>query len=82
MATVIPSPQTRQRHSVPQPVAAFNPLLRFTVAEAAGLLKQSVSKTWVDIRENKLSVIREGGRVFVPGSEIVRRSSLPQQPGV
>ena len=79
MATVTPSPQARQRNNTPQPVADFNPLLRFTVSEAAGLLRQSVSKTWVDIREDKLKVIREGGRVFVPGSEIVRRSSLSTQ---
>jgi hypothetical protein len=67
-----------KRHSTPQPVAFFNPLLRYSIPETAALLKQSVPKVWVDIREDKLKVIREGGRVFVPGSEIVRRSTLPQ----
>jgi hypothetical protein len=57
-------------------VAFFDNRLRYSVPETAALLKQSVSKTWVDIRENKLQVIREDGRVFVPGSEIVRRSTL------
>jgi hypothetical protein len=78
MSTVTPSIESRQRNNTPQPLATpFSPLLRFTVAESASLLKQSVSKTWLDIRENKLQVIREGGRVYVPGSEIVRRSALP-----
>jgi hypothetical protein len=57
----------------------FDPRLRYDVPEGAGLLKQSVSQTWIDIRNDRLRVIREGGRVFIPGSEIVRRSSLPEQ---
>lgn len=67
-----------RRNSTAQPVAFFSPALRYTVPEGAGLLKQSVSRTWNDIREGKLAVIREGGKVYIPGSEIVRRSSLPQ----
>lgn len=78
MATVTPTPETRQRHNTPQPVTFFSPDLRYSITEAAHLLRQSVSKTWVDVREKRLAVIREGGRVFVPGAEIVRRSSLPQ----
>jgi hypothetical protein len=72
-----PSPAANRRN-LPQPVAFFDPQLRYSIPETAALLRQSVPKTWIDIRENKLKVIREGGRTFVPGSEIVRRSRLPQ----
>ena len=66
----------KQRNNTPQPVPHFSRDLRYTVPETASLLRQSVPRTWVDIRENKLTVIREGGRVFIPGSEIVRRSTV------
>ena len=82
MSTVIPTAEARRRHHTPQPVAFFSEHLRYTVAEAAGLLKQSVSKTWDDISKSKLAVIRDGGRTFVPGSEIVRRSTLVPSPTV
>jgi hypothetical protein len=65
-------------HNAPRPVAVFVEALRYSVPEAASLLRQSVPKTWLDIRDRKLAVIREGGRTFVPGSEIVRRCRLPQ----
>jgi len=55
----------------------FDPLLRYEIPEASELLRQSVAKTWVDVRKNRLQVIRDGGRTYVPGSEIVRVSSLP-----
>lgn len=76
----MPTTETaKQRNNTPQPVPNFSRELRYTVPETAALLRQSVPRTWVDIREEKLHVIREGGRTFVPGSEIVRRSALPQQ---
>lgn len=63
-----------------KPVVPFSPALRYRVDRAAPLLDQSVAQTWLDIREGRLRVIREGGRTFVPGSEIVRRCSLDAQP--
>jgi len=64
----------------PAPVAPFSPHLRYGVPLAAHYLGQSEAQTWIDIREHRLGVIREGARTFVPGSEIVRRSMLPQRP--
>lgn len=80
MTTVIPSQEARQRNNTPQPVAFFDERLRYSIPQTAALLQQSVAKTWVDVREGRLRVIREDGRVFTPGSEIVRRSTLPSPP--
>ena len=58
----------------PAPVLApFDPRLRYSIGEAAGYLRQSVSQTYKDLREGSLSPIIEGGRTFVPGVEIERR---------
>lgn len=76
MATVTPTPEARERNSTPQQVPFFSAELRYTVPQAAWLLKKSVSQTWSDIGRGKLQIIREGGRTYVPGSVIVQRSTV------
>ena len=49
---------------------------RYTVAEAALYLRSSVWSVFRDIRERRLTVIREGTRVYVPGTELARRSRV------
>jgi hypothetical protein len=60
-------------------VRPFHPELRYRVWEAAAHLGQSEPKTWNDIRNGCLRVIREGKMTFVPGSEIVRRSTISRE---
>jgi hypothetical protein len=55
----------------------LDPLQRYTVPEANALLRQSNARTYQQIKAGELHVIRDGSRVYVPGSEIVRRSTLP-----
>jgi hypothetical protein len=50
---------------------------RYPIAQANKLLAQSRAKTYQDIANGNLRVIRDGRRVYVPGSEIIRRSTLP-----
>jgi hypothetical protein len=54
----------------------FDERLRYPVPEAAQLLRQSEPKTWVDISRGKIRVLKDGGRTYVPGSEILRLSTL------
>ena len=61
--------------STAQPLPPLDPLQRYTVREASAYLRQSVPKTYVDIRNGLINVIKDGRR-FVPGSEIIRRSTL------
>jgi hypothetical protein len=70
--------QITNSRNIPVAPPYFDKALRYEVPETAALLRQSVSLTWRDIKTGKLLVIREGGRTFVPGSEIVRRSTLPE----
>lgn len=51
---------------------------RFDIPEASEYLRQSRSKTYDDIKAGRLRVIKDGGRTYVPGSEIARRSSVDQ----
>lgn len=58
------------------PLPPIDPLQRYEVPEANAFLRQSNAKTYGDIKSGKIRVIRDGGRTYVPGSEIVRLSSL------
>lgn len=55
----------------------LEPHRRYIIPEAAALLRQAQSTTYLQIRRGDLRVIRDGGRTYVPGSEIIRRSTLP-----
>ena len=59
-------------------LAALDQAQRYTIAEAALYLRSSAWSVFRDIREGRLVVIREGARTFIPGSEIARRSRIPQ----
>ncbi len=50
---------------------------RYTIPEGCLYLKKGRSSLYRDIDEGKIRVIRDGGRVYVPGSELVRLSTLP-----
>jgi hypothetical protein len=49
---------------------------RYTIAEAAAYLRQSRTKTFQDIKGGLIEVIRDGKRVYVPGSVIADRSKI------
>jgi len=49
---------------------------RYTPEEAAAYLRSSRWSVFQDLREGRLASIREGRRVWIPGSEIARRSRL------
>lgn len=69
---------SNRRNRTPQLPPFFSPDLRYSVPEAAALLRQSVSRTWADINSGKLTPLRDQGRTYIPGTEIVKRSSLTQ----
>jgi excisionase family DNA binding protein len=50
---------------------------RYTVPEAAEYLRVCVATVNIYIAQNTLKTIKDGGRRFVPGSEIARRSAAP-----
>jgi hypothetical protein len=55
----------------------LEPHRRYTIPAASGLLSQSRAKTYLDIRAGVLAVIKDGRRTYIPGTEIIRRSTLP-----
>jgi hypothetical protein len=59
------------------PPATIDTNQRYSLAETHAILRQSPAKTFKDIKAGELRVIREGQRTFVPGSELIRRSRLP-----
>lgn len=62
--------------STPRTLPPVDPNQRYEIDEAKDYLRQSRSKTYSDIASGALRVIKDGGRTYVPGSEIVRRSTL------
>lgn len=60
-------------------VQPFDPRLRYPIPTAARFLGISRASLYKHIGAGDIRVLREGKRVFVPGSEIARRSQLPEQ---
>jgi excisionase family DNA binding protein len=50
---------------------------RYSPEEAADYLRSSRWSVFKDLKEGRLRAIREGRRTFIPGTEIIRRSTLP-----
>lgn len=59
-----------------QPLPLLDERQRYAIPEAAALLRISRAKLYQLIGDESLPTIREGARVFIPGSAIVARSTL------
>ncbi len=57
----------------------LDPQQRYTVEEAIAYLRTSRATLYGLINSGAIKTISEGKRRFVPGSEIVRRSSVPAE---
>jgi hypothetical protein len=73
---------TRKKPVPPPPLVDARQ--RYDIPEGSAILRQSQAATFKDMARpdddpRKLRVIREGGRTFIPGSELIRRSTLPEQ---
>lgn len=55
---------------------AFDPRLRYTIPIAIDFLGYSRAKLYQEIQAGTIRVIRDGRRVYVPGSEIARKSAV------
>jgi hypothetical protein len=69
------SASPKPRKIVPPP-GPIDPNRRYSICIANELLSQSNSKTYEDIAAGRLKVIKDGKRTYIPGSEIVRRSTV------
>lgn len=67
-----------KRHEI-STLPPIDPGQRYEIPAASSYLRESRSKTYQKIKAGTLSVIRDGGRVYVPGSEIIRLSTLPAE---
>lgn len=67
---------------VPAPLPALDPAQRYTVEETIRYLRSSRATVYRDIAQGRLRTIKEGARTYIPGSELVRRSTIaPVSPG-
>lgn len=71
----MPTPREARREKVAR-LPPLDPHQRYEIPEASAYLRQSVAKTYIDIKAGTLKIIKDGWRSFVPGSEIIRRSTL------
>ena len=53
-----------------------DPLRRYDVPMSCDLLGISRAKYYKDVKDGKIKIIKDGGRTFTPGTEIVRLSSV------
>lgn len=59
-----------------QPPAVIDPNQRYEMVEACAILRQSKAGVYKDIAAGRLSVIKEGARTYVHGTELIRRSRV------
>lgn len=59
------------------PPAFIDPRQRYDINEAAAALRQCRATLYKAIRKGLLRTIRDGKRRYVPGTEIIRHSTLP-----
>lgn len=69
------------RSSKTRRLPPVDPHQRYEIEEANSYLRQSRAKTYSDIAAGALKIIKDGKRVYVPGSEIIRRSTIQQPAG-
>ena len=65
-----------KRKSVPR-LPPLDVKQRYDIPEAARYLRVSRATIYNDIAAGLLATIKDGGRRFVPGTEIARKSALP-----
>jgi hypothetical protein len=70
----IEQPVTKKRVTFAMPPVDANQ--RYTIDEGTAYLRQSRAKTYADIKAGVIRVIKDGTRAYIPGSEIIRRSTL------
>jgi hypothetical protein len=61
-----------------QVLAPLDVSQRYSTREAGAYLRICQATLYKQIAAGLLHVIREGKRTYIPGSEIARRSALPQ----
>ena len=54
----------------------LDPKQRYSINETNAYLRQSRAKTYKDIKDGKLAVIKDGRRTYIPGAAIAARSSI------
>jgi len=59
------------------PLPPLDEAQRYSIAEAERYLRLSHDSVYQRIRDGRLRVIEDGGRRYIPGSEIARLSRLP-----
>lgn len=69
-------PARRSTRTAAAPLPPFDPQLRYPVERAAEYLSVSRAHIFTRIKNGDIATIRDGRRVYVPGSEIARLSSL------
>ncbi len=52
----------------------LDPQQRYSILEASAYLRQSRSKTYMDIGAGTLATIKDGKRTYIPGTVIAERS--------
>ncbi len=55
----------------------LDPQQRYSILEASAYLRQSRSKTYMDIGAGTIVVIKDGKRTYIPGTVIAERSRAP-----
>ncbi len=63
------------------PLAPVDPNQRYHLWEAMRYLRRAESTTYALIKSGHIKVIRELSGIFIPGTEIIRLSTLPPGAG-
>ena len=59
---------------LPPPPAVVDPNQRFPIPESSAILRQSIAKTYLDIRAGRLKLMKDGRRSYISGADLIRRA--------
>ena len=64
--------QRAPSRSVAPPPQTVDPNQRYSYPESAGILRCSVPTIWNRVGQKRIAVIRDGGRSYILGAELIR----------
>jgi hypothetical protein len=73
------TPKKKRRPKVAIP-AVIDPNQRYDLFESASILRLGDSTLFTRMRQKRITVLKDGERSFIMGSELIRYAQSPTQP--
>ena len=73
----VESRRPSSRRPIQPPPTVIDPNQRYSLREAAAILRMGLPTLYRRMADSRINVIRDGGRTYVHGTELIRQSAPP-----